>query len=187
MLSVLHSRIQTKSPSRFIATSLQAALEAFTLMPTSETTVALLEFFRDVAPSKRPAPPPRAASESSVLRVAEASAPDPEAEAQAAPSSNDEPMLVRKFLQFGLLEVLKSYVLSFSSPMDPGMSWAIRLQEKLHPELRIPGKETQMDIYTTTKHLRERDMLMTKIIVSSFHLRLIPADSSGSIPRCWSR
>lgn len=170
MLSVLHSRIQTKSPSRFIATSLQAALEAYTLMPTSETTIALLEFFRDVAPSKRPAPPPRAASESSVLRVAEASAPDPEAEAQTAPPSNDEPILVRKFLQFGLLEVLKSYVLSLSSPIDPGMSWAIRLQEKLHPELRIPDKETQMGIYTTTKHLRERDMLMTKIIVSLLHL-----------------
>lgn len=166
MLSILHRRIQTKSPSRFIATSLQAALEAYTLMPTNETTIALLEFFRDVAPSKRPAPPPRAASESSILRVSEASAPDPEAEVQSpAPSSNDEPLLVRKFLQFGLIEVLKSYLLSFSSPMDPGMSWAIRLQEKLRPNLRIPGRESQTDIYASTKHLKERDMIMAKIIV----------------------
>lgn len=167
MLSVLHSRIQTKHPSRFIATSIQAVLEAYTLSPTSETTVALLEFFRDVAPSKRPAPPPRAASESSVLRVSQASAPDPEAEAQSsAPSGNDESELVRSFLQFGLVEVLKSYLLSFSGPLDPGMSWAIRLQEKLHPESRIPGK-SQTDTYSTTQHLRERDMIMSKITVGS--------------------
>lgn len=168
MLSVLHRRIQTKSPSRFIATSLQAALEAYTLMPTNETTIALLEFFRDIAPSKRPAPPPRAASESSILRVSEASAPDPEAEVQSpAPSSNNEPILVRKFLQFGLIEVLKSYLLSFSSPMDPGMSWAIRLQEKLRPNLRIPGRESQTDVYASTKHLKERDLIMAKITVGS--------------------
>ncbi|EYE96544.1 uncharacterized protein EURHEDRAFT_453163 [Aspergillus ruber CBS 135680] len=168
MLSVLHRRIQTKSPSRFIATSLQAALEAYTLMPTNETTIALLEFFRDIAPSKRPAPPPRAASESSILRVSEASAPDPEAEVQSpAPSSNNEPILVRKFLQFGLIEVLKSYLLSFSSPMDPGMSWAIRLQEKLRPNLRIPGRESQTDVYASTKHLKERDLIMAKITALS--------------------
>lgn len=60
MLSVLHSRIQTKSPSRFVATSLQAALEAYTAMPSNETTMALLEFLRELelTPTKRPAPPP---------------------------------------------------------------------------------------------------------------------------------
>ncbi|KAI9930416.1 hypothetical protein ASPWEDRAFT_460265 [Aspergillus wentii DTO 134E9] len=172
MLSVLHTRIQTKYPSRFIATSLQAALEAYTMMPTSETTVALLEFFRDVSPSKRPAPPPRAASESSLLRVSEASAPDPEAEVQPSPSTNDDKVLVNGFLQFGLIELLKSYLLSFSGPMDPGMSWAIRLQEKMHPKSCIPGKQTQMDIYATTKELRERDMLMAKITALSRDLGL---------------
>ena len=172
MLSVLHSRIQTKAPSRFIATSLQAALEAYTLMPTSETTIALLEFFRDVAPSKRPAPPPRAASESSVLRVSQASAPDPEAE-PATSSGTDEAVLIRGFLQFGLIELLKSYLLSFSGPLEPGMSWAIRLQEKLHPELLLPAKQSQMDLYATTKHLKERDMIMAKITVSQFIFRFV--------------
>lgn len=166
MLSVLHSRIQTKSPSRFLATSLQAALEAYTSMPTNETTIALLEMFRDVSPSKRPAPPPRAASDSSVLRVAEASAPDPEAEVQSpSPNTQNEKMLVRKFLQFGLVELLKSYLLSFSSPTDPGMSWTIRVQEKLHPESCLPGRPSQTDVYTNNKQLRERDMIMAKIVV----------------------
>ncbi|PYI02783.1 DUF1760-domain-containing protein [Aspergillus sclerotiicarbonarius CBS 121057] len=168
MLSVLHSRIQTKSPSRFLATSLQAVLEAYTLMPTSETTIALLEFFRTVSPSKRPAPPPRVPSESSVLRLAEASAPDPEAEVQSpSPASDQEPVLVQKFLQFGLIEVLKSYLLSFSGPSDPGMSWAIRLQEKLQPGMRLTKQETQSDLFATHKELKERDMIIAKITALS--------------------
>ncbi|PLN79111.1 DUF1760-domain-containing protein [Aspergillus taichungensis] len=169
MLSVLHGRIRTKSPSRFLATSIQAVLEAYTTMPTNETTLALLEFFREVSPSKRPAPPPRAASESTLLRVAQASAPDPEAEEHShIPASvNDESVLVKRFLQFGLVELLKSYLLSFSGPTDPGMSWAVRLQEKLHPEKRIPNKASPTDQYTNDQALRERDMIMAKITALS--------------------
>ncbi|KAF4763030.1 hypothetical protein HAV15_001800 [Penicillium sp. str.  len=153
MLSVLHTRIQTKAPSRFIATSLQAALEAYTTM---------------CLPSKRPAPPPRAASESSVLRVAAASAPDPEAEVSSpSPSADNETLLVRKFIQFGLLELLKSYLLSFSSPMDPGMSWTIRMQEHLHPDLRLPVAQSQTEAYGSTKELKERDMIMGKLMALS--------------------
>lgn len=163
MLSVLHGRIQTKSPSRFIATSLQAALEAYTTMPSDETTLALFEFLRDVSPSKRPAPPPRARSESSVVRMAEASAPDPEAEV-ASPSADNETRLVQKFIQFGLLELLKSYLLGFSGSSDPGMSWTVRMQELLLPALRLPD-QSQTQAYSSSKELKERDMLMGKIVV----------------------
>lgn len=168
MLSVLHRRIQTKSPSRFVATSLQAALEAYTTMPSDETTLALLEFLRDISPSKRPAPPPRSPSDSSVLRVAEASAPDPEAEvASPSPSADNETLLVQKFIQFGLLELLKSYLLSFSSPIDPGMAWSVRMQEYLHPSLRLP-EQSQTQAFASTKELRERDMIMGQIVVCRY-------------------
>ncbi|KAJ5295632.1 hypothetical protein N7508_010453 [Penicillium antarcticum] len=167
MLSTLHTRIQTKAPSRFIATSLQAALEAYTSMPTNETTLAFLQFLHAVSPSKRPAPPPRAASESSVLKVAAASAPDPEAEvASPSPYADNETLLVRKFTQFGLLELLKSYLLSFSGPVDPGMSWTIRMQEHLHPDLRLPT-QSRSDAYGSTKELKERDMIMGKLVALS--------------------
>ncbi|KAF7596703.1 hypothetical protein BBP40_000131 [Aspergillus hancockii] len=166
MLSVLHSRIQTKSPSRFLATSLQAVLEAYTLMPTNETTIALLEFFRDVSPSKRPAPPPRAASESSILRVSEASAPDPEAEVQSPNPNNTEPALIKKFLQFGLIELIKSYMLSLSGPMDPGMSWTVRLQEKLQTR-PLAAQVSETEVFSKNKELRERDMIMGKITALS--------------------
>ena len=165
MLAVLHTRIQTKLPSRFVATSLQAALEAYTTMPSDETTLAFLEFLREISPSKRPAPPPRTNSDSTVLRVAQASAPDPEAEAAVSSrSATDDRALVRKFVQFGLLELLKSYLLSLSSPTDPGMSWAVRMQEALHPNLRLP-QQSQTDAYVNTTVLKERDLIMGKIAV----------------------
>ncbi|KAL4871100.1 hypothetical protein BDV12DRAFT_183989 [Aspergillus spectabilis] len=177
MLSTLHGRIQTKSPSRFLATSLQAALEAYTSMPTNETTLALLEFLRDVSPTKRPPPPPRAPSDSTVLRVAEASAPDPEAEATTpSPASNAEALLTKRFLQFGLIELLKSYLLSSSGPMDPGMSWAIRLQEKLYPATRMPGTGSPTNVYTENKQLGERDSIVAKITALSQDFGLIDAE-----------
>lgn len=166
MLSVLHQRLQAKRPSRFVATSLKAALEAYETMTCDETTLALLEFFRDLTPNKRPAPPPRAPSESSVVRVAQASAPDPEAEVQSPALSKDtEANLVRKLVQFGLLEMLKLYLLSFSGPMDPGMAWTVRMQEKLNPHLRLPS-QSQMEAYGSIKELKERDMMMGRINVS---------------------
>ena len=171
MLSTLHTRLQARRPSRFVATSLKAALEAYETMTCDETTLALLEFLRDLSPNKRPAPPPRAPSESSVLRVSQASAPDPEAEvASPSPAKDNETQLVRKFVQFGLLEMLKLYLLSFSDPLDPGMAWTTRVQEKLHPNLRLPA-QSQTDAYGSIKELRERDMIMGKIVVCVDHAR----------------
>lgn len=167
MLSELHARIKTKSPSRFVATSLQAALEAYTTIPSDETTLAFLEFLREISPNKRPAPPPRTNSQSTVLRVnsVSGSAPDPEAEvASPSPAGDNEAMLVEKFIQFGLIELFKAYLLSHSGPMDPGMSWAVRMQEHFHPALKLPER-SQTQAYASTKELKERDMIMSKIVV----------------------
>ncbi|KAL4949192.1 YAP-binding/ALF4/Glomulin [Aspergillus filifer] len=177
MLSTLHTRIQTKAPSRFLATSLQAVLEAYNSMPTNETTIAFIEFLRDVSPNKRPPPPPRAPSDSTVLRVAEASAPDPEAEvASPSPAKDAESALTRGFLKFGLVELLKTYLLSCSGPMDPGMSWAIRLQEVLHPELRMPGTGSPTNVYVDSKELGERDGIIAKITALSRDFGLTDAE-----------
>ncbi|KAJ5672166.1 hypothetical protein N7507_001293 [Penicillium longicatenatum] len=146
MLSELHFRLKTKSPSRFIATSLQAALEAYTSMPSDETTLAFLEFLRDISPNKRPAPPK---VRQSVDRFA-----------------SNETILVEKFIQFGLIEVLKVYLLSHPSPMDPGMSWTVRMQEHFNPALKLP-EQSQTEAYAATKELKERDMIMGKIVALS--------------------
>ncbi|KAJ5239258.1 YAP-binding/Alf4/Glomulin [Penicillium chermesinum] len=163
MLTILHTRIQTKSASRFIATSLQAVLEAYSSMVTDETTLAFLEFIRAVSPSKRPAPPPRTSSQSAVLRVSEPSAPDPEAEATSpSPDGDGETKLVNRFLQFGLIELLKAYWLDFASLFDPGMAYAVRMQEHYLPNKKMPGKSLT-EAYANDEKLIERDFIMGKI------------------------
>lgn len=72
--------------------------------------------------------------------------------------------MVHRFLQFALLELLKGYLLKFESPGDPVMYWAVRMQEHLHPSLRIPD-QSQTKAFATTKELKERDMIMGKIVV----------------------
>ncbi|KAH8696725.1 YAP-binding/ALF4/Glomulin [Talaromyces proteolyticus] len=167
MLSVLHSRIRTKYPSRFIATSLQAALEAYGSMPTDETTNALLELLRDLSPTKRPAVPPRGTSDSSVVRVSQASAPDPET-VYDVPVASDDRSLQQKLVQFGLVELLKSYVLSLSSSEESGLSWALRLQEKLNrKEDHLADILSKNHIHAATEHLKERDLIIGKICALS--------------------
>lgn len=166
MLSVLHGRIKTKRPSRFIATSLQAVLEAYTSMPTDETTAAVLALLRDLSPSKRPALPPRGTSDSSVFQVRQSSAPDPEAEEQTESTSNEDAAMVRKLVQFALIEVLKSYILSLSGPTDSGLSWTLRLQETLGNNITsLTNKLSKTHIHTTEEHLRERDLIVSRITV----------------------
>ncbi|CRG83657.1 hypothetical protein PISL3812_01012 [Talaromyces islandicus] len=176
MLSVLHSRIKTKYPSRFIATSLQAALEAYGSMPTDETTNALLEFLRDLSPTKRPALPPRGTSDSSIIRVLQASAPDPEA-AYDEPAASDDQAIQRKLVQFALVELLKSYMLSLSTPEDSGMAWALRLQEKLSPkEGRSTDTLSKNRIHSEIEHLKERDLVIGKICALSRDLGIKDQD-----------
>lgn len=165
MLSVLHRRIKTKYPSRFIATSLQAALEAYNSMPTDETTNALLEFLRDLSPSKRPNLPPRGTSESSVVKISQVSAPDPEA-AYDEPTATDDTAIQRKLIQFGLIEVLKSYMLSLSGQEHSGLWLALRLLENVVPqEERSINRLSKIHLYTEHEQLKERDLIIGKICV----------------------
>jgi len=55
--------------------------------------------------------------------------------------------------------------LSCSGAMDPGMSWGIRMQEKLHPETRMPGSGSPSNVYVENKQLGERDSIIAKITV----------------------
>lgn len=165
MLSVLHRRIKTKYPSRFIATSLQAALEAYSSMPTNETTNAILEFLRDLSPSKRPTLPPRGTSSSSVIRVSQASAPDPEA-VYDEPTASDDTAVQRKLVQFGLIEVLKTYMLSLSTPDNSGLWLALRLLEKSDQRERpSTDRNSRIRMYTEDKQLKERDLIVGRICV----------------------
>lgn len=144
MLSILHPRIKTKYPSRFLSTSLQAVLAAFskTAMFHDELTAATVQFIKALTGSKRPILPPRQSSSQVLLTTTATAAPDPEA--QSDPPSTEEVVMQRRLLQSFLTHVLEDYMLSVHSPEDiPGLAWSNRLQEKLHPE-RVPTSPVKL-------------------------------------------
>ena len=167
MLSVLHSRIKTKYPSRFIASSLHAALEAYTTFPTEDTTASFLEFLRSLSPSKRPALPPRSQSDQHVMSSTATegpAAPDPEAEAHVESSQPDEDALVQKYMQLGLIEALKTYVLHCTDGSPPGMQWAPRLLEKLDTTPTL-AQISFCRLFEGEEGFKQRDRTIGKMLV----------------------
>ncbi|KAI9827336.1 MAG: hypothetical protein M1819_006978 [Sarea resinae] len=162
LLSILHSRIKTKYPSRFLSTSLQAVLKAYTEIPTQETTSAVLQFVKDISGHKRPSLPPRLSNRDIPAASLESSAPDPEA-APEAPSA-EESALQNRLLQSFVTHVLEDYVLSFGSDEDyPGLAWTSRLQERAHPEKMVPGKVEYGIKFTQDESLKAREVMVGQI------------------------
>src|SRR2546423_6680355 len=120
MLSILHPRIKTKYPSRFLATSLPAALGSYRRLPISASaTAAFISMLVKLSGKQRPALPPRASAAQIAEIPAKAEAtpeprsaplPDPEAEIETASSSAvsaDEAAIMKCLLQAVLLEVFE--------------------------------------------------------------------------------
>lgn len=171
MLTILHARIRTTHPSRFVLSSLHAALEAYTEYPTPEATAAILEFLRDLSGNKRPALPPRNASEHLVPRAAGESAPDPEAEAPSDGTATDERGIIQRLVQFGLIEVMKTYLLQCTGEQPPGMQWALRLQEK-RGDMDVPQSFNLTQLFNEKEYAKERDTTVGKIVVSFYIFNL---------------
>ena len=66
----------------------------------------------------------------------------------------------------------------------PGLAWASRYQEKLHPEKVIPGRRTYSELFAEVEHLHERDTVVGQILVSIFQLPCSrPTDQTGALER----
>jgi hypothetical protein len=140
LLATLHLRIKTKYPSRFMSTSLQAALVAFNRATTNidELTLSAIKFVKTLSGTKRPHLPSRRSSGNLLRTRTNQSEPDPEAQSDVP--SVDETTLVNRLLQSFITHILEDYVLSLTSDEDvPGLSWSSRLMEKYEPQ-RIPNK-----------------------------------------------
>ena len=166
MLAILHPRIKTKYPSRFLSTSLQAILPAFMQVARRpEATEAVLGFIKELSGTKRPKLPPRRSSSSMLIHSAAQSAPDPEGQDEAL--GVNEVALQTRLLQSFLTFVAEGYMTSMAVDEDvPGLAWASRYQEKLHPEKVIPGRQTYCDLFAEVEHLHERDTVVGQILVS---------------------
>ncbi|EXJ94332.1 hypothetical protein A1O1_02726 [Capronia coronata CBS 617.96] len=165
MLSILHPRIKTQYPSRFLATSLPAALGAYRKLPISiATTSSFLTMLQTLAGKGRPALPPRDGSSG---RTTSASLPDPEARAEEEDTGNntaspEDMAITSRLLDAVLLEVLDEYLSSLSSHEYPSMSWTARLREKLEPQRVLPRRATETQLWQETEELKERDALVAR-------------------------
>jgi hypothetical protein len=166
MLSILHPRIKTKHPSRFLSTSLREILPIYLqLAENVEATDAVLNFVKAVSGGGRPKLPPRKISAAIQTPEKPQIAPDPEGQVDSL--GPDEPLLQTRLLQSFLTYVIDDYISLLPSVEDvPGLAWSCRLEEKLHPEKVIQGRETYLEKFTNIEKLRERDVIVGQIVVS---------------------
>lgn len=167
MLSILHPRIKTKYPSRFLSTSLKAVLKAYARLAwSSEATAAIIQFVKTLSGQKRPNLPPRMSSREVCTISSQPSAPDPEAQSEVP--SSEEIALQQRLLQSLVTHIIEDYISCMSSIDDvTGMAWTSRLQEKKHPEMTVPGRRTFIERFSDNEELHSRDAMVGQIAVGA--------------------
>ncbi|KAI4167869.1 MAG: hypothetical protein LQ348_007596 [Seirophora lacunosa] len=175
MLAILHPRIKTKYPSRFLSTSLQSVLSAYpTLMNEDEATDAVLSFIKSFAGSKRPRLPPRKSSSHISVQAEQGplSAPDPEASEE--PAAPEEQALQQRLLQSFMTFAAEVYMSALPSDDEEvvAMAWSSRLEEQVHPKRNIPGRRTMREAFEKDEYLHRRDSIMGQMLALARDLHL---------------
>ncbi|KAG8530247.1 uncharacterized protein KY384_004748 [Bacidia gigantensis] len=179
MLAILHPRIKTKYPSRFLSTSLQSILLACSSLDGYSAVIELvLSFLKQLSGTKRPALPPRKSSASlATLQAAQShsSAPDPEANTDGIADGELE---IQQRLMQSFLTFIAEVFLSSATLLEPniGLSWAERFHEKVQPQRIVPGRETMSELYEKDEDLHQRDSIMGQLLALSRDLGLKSED-----------
>ena len=177
MLQILHPRIKTKYPSRFLSTSLQAIFQAYDSVSTSpEATEVVIAFLKAISGTTRPKLPPRISSTVAPPQATNEpeSAPDPEANDGSIGSG--EPAAQNRLLRGSLIYLAGVYVSNLPPVEDTsGIAWSSRLQEKVHPEKAIPGRRTYIDMFSLSD-LHIRDTLIGQLAALARDLKLTVED-----------
>lgn len=183
MLGLLHPRIKTSYPSRFLATSLPAALSAYRrLSMNAESTFSFLRTLTKLVTKKRPALPPRV-STSNVLSTAStkntsgdvvsAPLPDPESKTEKETASqavaDNEAAINQRLVQAVLLEIVDEYTAASSDPQPP---LTARLRVRFEPHSITSMRRSQLDALTTNENARRADDLRHTFVTTSQDLRL---------------
>ena len=167
MLSILHPRIKTKYPSRFLSTSLQEILSVhLELAADVDATDAVLDFIKAISGRGRPKLPPRKST--TVVPVYESAEIAPDPEGQGDVLAPEESVLHNRLLQSFLTYIIDDFISSVPSIEDiGGMAWSCRLQEKLYPDKVIRGRRTYEETFADQEELHERDVIVGRIVVST--------------------
>jgi hypothetical protein len=162
LLSILHPRIKTKYPSRFLSSSLMAILSAF--RPSNQATLAVISFVHTISGKKRP-PLPGRRSSLSIHKVTDGtsgeSAPDPEAQDE----DPHEAAIQAKLLQSFVTHILEEYINSNT------LEWAARLQESFDPTKVVTHKESEKislgEAFREQPELQTRDTIVGQLVVGA--------------------
>jgi hypothetical protein len=158
LLSILHSRIKTKYPSRFLSSSLMAILSAF--RPSNQATLAIISFVHTISGKKRPPLPGRKSSMKIPAIGSESqagvSAPDPEAQEE----DPREAAIQARLLQSFVTHILEEYVNANS------LEWAARLQEFFEPSRVVAGRKSLGESFREDPALQTRDTIAGQLVVS---------------------
>ncbi|KAH7631667.1 YAP-binding/ALF4/Glomulin [Sordaria sp. MPI-SDFR-AT-0083] len=158
MLSILHKRIKTKYPSRFLATSLQTIYNTY--RPNHEMTAAVINLVHSLAGNKRPPLPSRKSSVNVAnpdqYGDATKNAPDPEADKETE-DPTESAIQERLLLSFATC-ILESFV------NKNDVAWAPRLLEFYNPEKIVPGRKTLMARFRDEKELSEKDGAVGQLV-----------------------
>ena len=161
MLKILHGRLQVRSPSRFLHTTLDTVLRAYDAT-SAAATAAIIDLIRSLSGQKRPPLPTRQSSTKldTPFQATDPSqtAPDPEADGSENPGPL-EPALISRLLQSFITCVIEAYVNSNS------LEWASRLLEYTVPERIVPRRPTMLQAYNEVEELQAMDALIGQLVV----------------------
>ncbi|KAG9242191.1 YAP-binding/ALF4/Glomulin [Calycina marina] len=163
LLAIVHPRIKTKYPSRFLSTTLMTVLSTY--RPSNQATIAVISFAHTISGKKRPPLPGRKSSlniPSASNGDARPSAPDPEAEDEEP----EEAAIQAKLLQSFVTHILEEYI--NTNPLE----WAARLQEFLEPCKIVTGKKSVGESFKEDPALVSRDEIAGQLVALSRDLGL---------------
>ncbi|KAI7235794.1 DUF1760-domain-containing protein [Hortaea werneckii] len=180
MLAILHPRIRTKAPSRFLSGTLQAILASFLNAENhrEEMVLAIVKCVKQIVGVKRPALPSRKSSGMLTsmpgASAKKAPAADPEGTIQSTSElSEEEREMQNRLLQSFVTHVTEEYLLSLPSEDDiPGMAWCSRIMESVYPERNIPEKQTIAQLFQEETKLHRRIDALGQLIPLAKDVRL---------------
>ena len=157
LLSIVHPRIKTKYPSRFLSTSLMAILSTF--RPSNQATLAVISFVHTISGKKRPPLPGRKSSAKipTTATPSDPSAPDPEAQDE----DPKEAAVQTKLLQSFVTHTLEDYVNTNT------LEWAARLQEYFEPDKVVTGRKSLGEAYREEPELQNHETIVGQLVVSA--------------------
>ncbi|OIW33768.1 DUF1760-domain-containing protein [Coniochaeta ligniaria NRRL 30616] len=174
MLAILHRRLKTKYPSRFLGNTLQTVHRAY--RPNQEMTAAVINLVHSLTGQRARPPLPTRKSSVNVANPdqngdASKNAPDPEAEKDGREDPDESALQERLLLSF-VTCILEAYV------NKNDIAWAQRLLEFYNPTKIVPGRMSAMQAFREDQELLARDAVVGQLAALTSDLGLTEASDT---------